>query len=330
MIYTNRRRFMSGATALGVSGLAMSSGAGATQNWPNKPVTIVVNFPPGGLTDAIARTFSQYAAQKTGQQFIIENKPGAGGNIGAAQVAKEPADGYTFLHTVSSTLVQGRVLYNNLGFDPDKDFTLVAGTNSGALPLVVHKSVPATKVKEFIAWAKTNKVSFGTWAAGSAAHIVCQQLNKLYDLKMEPVHYRGEGPMWQDMNAGSLQIAMGSYQALRPLLEKDVIRPIAIPGPARAPLLPNVPTMVEQGYDHPAFRIYGYLVLAAPAAVPKDIVAKLSALWIEAAQAEGGRKMMESFGLRDLPLGHVEISADYENLKKQLIPLVQELGVKLE
>ena len=320
MIYTNRRRFMSGATALGVSGLAMSSGAGATQNWPNKPVTIVVNFPPGGLTDAIARTFSQYAAQKTGQQFIIENKPGAGGNIGAAQVAKEPADGYTFLHTVSSTLVQGRVLYNNLGFDPDKDFTLVAGTNSGALPLVVHKSVPATKVKEF----------FGTWAAGSAAHIVCQQLNKLYDLKMEPVHYRGEGPMWQDMNAGSLQIAMGSYQALRPLLEKDVIRPIAIPGPARAPLLPNVPTMVEQGYDHPAFRIYGYLVLAAPAAVPKDIVAKLSALWIEAAQAEGGRKMMESFGLRDLPLGHVEISADYENLKKQLIPLVQELGVKLE
>ena len=330
MIYTSRRRFLSGATALGVGGLALSSGAGATPNWPNKPVTIVVNFPPGGLTDAIARTFSQYAAQKTGQQFIIENKPGAGGNIGAAQVAKEPADGYTFLHTVSSTLVQGRVLYNNLGFDPDKDFTLVAGTNSGALPLAVHKSVPATNVKEFIAWAKTNKVSFGTWAAGSAAHIVCQQLNKLYDLKMEPVHYRGEGPMWQDMNAGSLQIAMGSYQALRPLIEKDVIRPIAIPGPARAPLLPNVPTMAEQGYDQPAFRIYGYLVLAAPAGVPKDIVTKLSALWIEAAQAEAGRRMMESFGLRDLPLGHVEITADYENLKKQLIPLVQELGVKLE
>jgi len=330
MIYTNRRRFLSGATALGVGGLAMSSGALASQNWPNKPVTIVVNFPPGGLTDAIARVFAQYAAQKTGQQFIIENKPGAGGNIGAAQVAKEAADGYTFLHTVSSTLVQGRVLYNNLGFDPDKDFTLVAGTNSGALPLAVHKSVPVTNVKEFVAWAKTNKVNFGTWAAGSAAHIVCQQLNKLYDLKMEPVHYRGEGPMWQDMNAGSLQIAMGSYQALRPLLEKDVIRPIAIPGPARAVLLPNVPTMAEQGYDHPAFRIYGYLVLAAPAGVPKDVVSKLSALWIEAAQSEGGRKMMESFGLRDLPLGHVEISADYENLKKQLIPLVQELGVKLE
>ena len=164
MIYTNRRRFMSGATALGVGGVAMASGARATQSWPNRPVTIVVNFPPGGLTDAIARTFSQYAAQKTGQQFIIENKPGAGGNIGAAQVSKEPADGYTFLHTVSSTLVQGRVLYANLGFDPDKDFTLVAGTNSGALPLAVHKSVPARNAKEFVDWAKTNKVNFGTWA----------------------------------------------------------------------------------------------------------------------------------------------------------------------
>ncbi len=330
MAQTNRRHFIFGATALGLGGAAMASSAGATQNWPNRPVTIVVNFPPGGLTDAIARTFAQYASQKTGQQFIIENKPGAGGNIGAAQVSKEAADGYTFLHTVSSTLVQGRVLYNNLGFDPDKDFTLVAGTNSGALPLVVHKSVPASNVKELVAWAKTNKGSFGPWAPGSAAHIVCQQLNKLYDLKMEPVHYRGEAPMWQDMNAGSLQVAMGSYQALRPLLEKDVIRPIGIPGPARAPLLPNVPTMAEQGYDHPAFRIYGYLVLAAPSGVPKEIVARLSTLWIEAAQSEGGRKMMESFGLRDLPLGHVEISADYENLKKQLIPLVQELGVKLE
>lgn len=330
MICTNRRRFLAGAAALGAGTVSSSSGAWATQAWPNRPVTIVVNFPPGGLTDAIARNFSNYAAQKTGQQFLIENKAGAGGNIGAAQVAREPADGYTFLHTVSSTLVQNRVLYNNLGFDPDKDFSLVAGTNSGALPLVVHKSVPATNVKEFVAWAKTSKASFGTWAAGSAAHIVCQKLNNLYGLKMEPVHYRGEAPMWQDMNAGSLQVAMGSYQALKPLLDKDVIRPIAIPGPRRALLLPDVPTMVEQGYDHPAFRIYGYLVLAAPAKVPKDIVAKLSALWIEAAQAESGRKMMESFGLSDLPLGHVEISADYENLKKQLIPLVQELGVKLE
>lgn len=330
MIYTNRRRFMLGAAAVGAGGLAASPGAWASQSWPNRPVTIVVNFPPGGLTDAIARTFAQYVAQKTGQQFLIENKAGAGGNIGAAQVAREPADGYTFLHTISGTLVQNRVLYSNLGFDPDKDFTLVAGTSSGALPLVVHRSVPATNVKELVAWAGANKVSFGTWAAGSAAHIVCQKLNNLYGLRMEAIHYRGEAPMWQDMNAGSLQVAMGSYQAMKPLLEKDVIRPIGVPGPNRAPHLPAVPTLVEQGYDHPAFRLHGYLVLAAPSAVPKEIVTRLSALWLEAAQSESGRRMMDSFGLRDQPLGHVEITADYDNLKKLVIPLVQELGVKLE
>ena len=330
MIYTNRRRFLLGTAAVGAGGLVSSTGAWASQNWPNRPVTIIVSFPAGGLTDAIARNFAQHVAQKTGQQFIIENKAGAGGNIGATQVAREAADGYTFLHTISGTLIQNRVLYNNLGFDPDKDFTLVAGTPSGALPLAVHKSVPAKNVKEFVAWAKTNKVSFGTWAAGSAAHIVCQKLNRLYDLKMEAIHYRGEAPMWQDMNAGSLQVAMGSYQAMKGLLDKDIIRPIGIPGPARAPLLPDVPTLVEQGYDHPAFKLHGYLVLAAPSGVPKEIVNRMAALWIEAAQSEQGRKMMESFGLRDLPIGPAEMAADHENLKKTTIPLVQELGVKLD
>ena len=330
MIRTNRRGFLLGTSAFAGTVLAAPAIVHATQSWPNRPVTIVVNFPPGGLTDAIARTFGHYVSQKTGQQFIIENKPGAGGNIGATLVAKEDPDGYTFLHTISGTLVQNRVLYSSLGFDPDKDFTLIAGTPSGALPMVVHKSVPVRTIKEFVAWAKTHKVNFGTWAAGSAAHIVCQKLNILYGLDMVPVHYRGEAPMWQDMNAGSLQAAMGSYQALKPLLDKGAITPIAIPGPARQPLLPNVPTMKEEGYTHEAFSLYGWLGLVAPARVPRPIVERFSALWIEAAKSESGRKMMESFGLTDLPLDHVEVAADYEKLKKQMIPLVRELNVKLD
>ena len=99
--------------------------------WPAKPITIVVNFPPGGLTDGIARAFAQHVQQATGQQVIIDNKPGAGGNIGAALVARAPADGYTFLHSVSGTLVQNRVMFKSLGFDPDKDFTIVSGTLVG-------------------------------------------------------------------------------------------------------------------------------------------------------------------------------------------------------
>src|SRR3954467_159120 len=146
--------------------LAAPSIVRAQAPWPSKPITIVVNFPAGGLTDGIARAFGQHVQQATGQQVIIDNKPGASGNIGAALVARAPADGYTFLHSVSSTLIQNRVMFKQLGFDPDKDFTIVSGTSSGVLPVMVHKSVPATNLKEFIEYAKTNKVNFGSWAPG--------------------------------------------------------------------------------------------------------------------------------------------------------------------
>ncbi len=187
--------------------------------WPNKPITIVVNFPAGGLTDGIARAFGQSVSQATGQQVLIDNKPGASGNIGAALVARAPADGYTFLHSVSSTLIQNRVMFKTLGFDPDKDFTIVSGTSSGVLPVVVHKSLPAEvkDLKSFVEYAKKNKVNFGSWAMGSSAHIFAQTLNEKYGLTMEVVTYKGEAPMWQDMGAGQLQAAMGSPQAMNAL-----------------------------------------------------------------------------------------------------------------
>ena len=137
---TTTRRTLLRATA----GLAVAAPAivRAQPAWPAKPITIVVNFPAGGLTDGIARSFGQHVQQATGQQVIIDNKPGASGNIGAALVARAPADGYTFLHSVSSTLVQNRVMFKSMGFDPDKDLTIISGTSSGVLPVVVHKSVP--------------------------------------------------------------------------------------------------------------------------------------------------------------------------------------------
>src|SRR5215203_6907815 len=136
--------------------------------WPNKPITIVVNFPAGGLTDGIARAFGQHVQQATGQQVIIDNKPGASGNIGAALVARSPADGYTFLHSVSSTLIQNRVMFKSMGFDPDKDLTIISGTSSGVLPVVVYKTVPVSNLKEFVEYARGKPVNFGSWAPGSA------------------------------------------------------------------------------------------------------------------------------------------------------------------
>ena len=326
-IKTTRRAVLGAGLALATPSIVR-----AQAPWPSKPITIVVNFPAGGLTDGIARAFGQHVQQTTGQQVIIDNKPGASGNIGAALVARAPADGYTFLHSVSSTLIQNRVMFKQLGFDPDKDFTIVSGTSSGVLPVVVHKSVPAEvkDLKSFIAWAKGQKINWGSWALGSSAHIFAQHLNEKYGLAIEVVTYKGEAPMWQDMGAGSLQAAMGSPQAMNALLVKGDVRPIVAPSQVRYVKLPDVPTSAEQGFDDPALTVRGWLALAAPAATPKEIVKRMSDLWVAAADSAPGKKMMESFGLTEKPLTHEQVMADYALLKTILIPRIVALGIKPE
>jgi tripartite-type tricarboxylate transporter receptor subunit TctC len=326
-ITTTRRTLLGAGLALAAPSIVRAQGT-----WPAKPITIVVNFPAGGLTDGIARAFGQHVQQATGQQVIIDNKPGASGNIGAATVARAPADGYTFLHSVSSTLIQNRVMFKSLGFDPDKDYTIVSGTSSGVLPVVVHKSLPAEvkDLKSFIAYAKDKKINWGSWALGSSSHIFAQRLNEKYGLGIEVVTYKGEAPMWQDMGAGSLQAAMGSPQAMNALLVKQEVRPIVAPSRVRYVKLPDVPTSQEQGFDDPALTVRGWLALGAPAATPKEIVQKMSDLWVAAADSEPGKKMMDSFGLTEKPLTHQQVMEDYEYLKKTLIPLIVALGIKPE
>lgn len=326
---TTRRTLLRATAGFALApSLAAPSTVRAQAAWPAKPITIVVNFPAGGLTDGIARAFGQHVQQVTGQQVIIDNKPGASGNIGAALVARAPADGYTLLHSVSSTLVQNRVMFKTLGFDPDKDLTIISGTASGVLPVVVHKSVPATNLKEFIDYAKKNKVNFGSWALGSSAHIFAQALNEKYGLEIEVVTYKGETPMWQDMGAGSLQAAMGSMQAMNALLVKGDVRAIVAPSTVRAKQLPDLATSREQGFTEEVFTVRGWLALAAPAATPKEIVKRMSDLWVAAADSEPGRKMMDGFGLTEKPLNHEEVMKDYEVLKATVIPRILALGIK--
>jgi tripartite-type tricarboxylate transporter receptor subunit TctC len=198
------------------------------------------------------------------------------------------------------------------------------------LPVVVHKSVPVGNLKEFVEYAKANKVNFGSWALGSSAHIFAQGLNEKFGLKIEVVTYKGEAPMWQDMGAGSLQAAMGSPQAMNALLVKGEVKPIAAPSRVRAGKLPDVPTSIEQGLTDDAFVVRGWLALAAPAATPKEIVNRMSDLWVAAADSVPGRRMMDSFGLTEKPMPHEEVMKDYEVLKATVIPRIVALGIKPE
>jgi tripartite-type tricarboxylate transporter receptor subunit TctC len=267
------------------------------QAWPAKPIRIVVTYPPGGLTDVYARTYGEYVSQKVGQPVVVENKAGAAGAIGAEIVKGAPADGYTLMFTNSTTMVQNKVLFKKLPYDPDKDFALVAWFNTGHLPTAVNKDVPARTVAEFAGWAKDRKASLATYGAGSYAHVVAETLNRHYGLKVEAVHYRGEALMWQDVASGAVQSASGSYAAMLPTLQSGAVRVIAVPTMVRMKKLPDVPTFYEQGLQEKAFQVRGWVGCAAPAGTPDDVVQKLSDLMVEGGKTERVQKINETFGI---------------------------------
>jgi tripartite-type tricarboxylate transporter receptor subunit TctC len=267
------------------------------QAWPSKPIKIVVTYPAGGLTDVFARAYGEYVSQKVGQPVVVENKTGAAGAIGAEMVKSSPADGYTLMFTNSTTMIMNKVLFKKLPYDPDKDFALVAWFNTGHLPTIINKDVPAKNVAEFAAWARDRKVSLATYGAGSYAHVVTETLNRHYGLKVEAVHYRGEALMWQDVASGAVQGASGSYASASAVLQTGAGRPIAVPTMERMKKLPDVPTFYEQGLTEKAFQVRGWVGCAAPAGTPDGVVQKLSDLMVEAGKTERIQKIIDTFGI---------------------------------
>jgi tripartite-type tricarboxylate transporter receptor subunit TctC len=267
------------------------------QAWPSKPIKIVCTYPPGGLTDVFARAYGEYVSQKVGQSVVVENKAGAAGAIGAELVKQSPPDGYTLMFTNSTTMMQNKVLFKKLPYDPDKDFSLVAWFNTGHLPTAVGKDVPVKTIPEFATWAKERKVSAATYGAGSYAHVVAESINRHYGLKMEAVHYRGEALMWQDMASGAVQTASGSYATMLPFLQSGAVKVIAVPTLERMKKLPDVPTFYEQGLTEKAFQVRGWVGCAAPAGTPDAIVQKLSDLMVEGGKTERVQKVLDTFGI---------------------------------
>ena len=220
---TRRKAIASGlatAAALPFAGSASAQGA-----WPSKPIKIICGWPAGGLTDLFSRAYGEYIQEKTGQTVTIENKTGAGGILGAQTVKSAPADGYTLMFTISATMIMNRVLYKSLPYDADKDFQLISYMSAGQLPFVIAAASGAKTINEFFEMAKTKKFTFGTYGAGTYAHIAITELNKKFGTDVGIVHYRGEAPMWQDFNAGVIQAATGSYQAASNALKSGARHP---------------------------------------------------------------------------------------------------------
>jgi tripartite-type tricarboxylate transporter receptor subunit TctC len=297
MIRPTRRDVLRYGAAAAGSTLAAPAIADA---WPSRPIRIVCGYPVGGLTDTFARAYGEGIAQMTGQPVVVENKTGASGAIAAEQVKAAPADGYTLMWTISTTLIMNKVLFRKLPYDPDRDFVPISWMDAGHLPTILHRSVPAASLNDFAQYARNNKVSLGTYGAGSYSHVAVAALNRHFGLKMEAVHYRGEGPMWIDVGSGAVQGGSGSVAAASGVLQAGSGRAIAVPTRVRMKKLPDVPTFFEQGVTDVAFQVRGCIALVGPVAMPKEIVLKLSDMMVALGKSDRIQKILTTFGI-DMP-----------------------------
>jgi len=259
--------------ALSLNGAA----AQAADAYPSKPIKLIVPFPPGGPTDIIGRLVGKILGDKLGQPVVIENKPGAGGNLGTDAAAKSPADGYTLLLSAVSSLAIAPGLYPKLPYNVATDFTPITrvGLSKGAI--VAHPSVPFNDLKGLVAYAKANpgKLSYGSSGVGTANHLAGEMLQAAAGIEMQHVPYKGTAPLVQDLLGGQLPLSIeSSLSSAAVNIKSGKLKGIAIITATRAPLLPELPTVAEQGY--PGFDVPIWFGLLGPAHLPKDMVALLN------------------------------------------------------
>ncbi len=315
-------------TAAGLAGVSTRAAAQAAP-WPSKPIRLIVAFPPGGLTDAYARMFAEQATAKFGQPVVVENRPGAGGNIAIEAMVKSPADGYTLLCTTSGTLWQNRVLYRKLPFDLAKDIAPITIYPSGALVLGVAEKVPARTLAELVEYARRNPSSMGSYAPASHPHMLAEAMNQEYGTKIQTIQYKGEAPMWVDMASGQIEMAVGSYQAFANVQAKGV-RAIGVTGLLRCPKLPDVPTLTEAGMKNDVARLEGGLPLVAPAGTPEDVLDKLAQVAVDGADTPRARNLRETFAIPDKPKTRAETQRVWREVAPVWIRHAEALGVKLD
>ncbi len=271
-LYSFRRLAVAGAAALA----ALASVPALGQAWPAKPVKFVVPFPPGGSVDPLARLVGAKLSDALGQQFVIENKPGASGSIGTALVAKAPPDGYTFVvvfdsHGVNPSLIQ------NMPFDTLKDLAPVMLVGTAPYAIATAASKPYKTLADVVqaAKAKPDTISFGSVGNGTMGHLAMTLIQQAGGYKLIHIPYKGGGPMSADAIGGQLELAVGSVAVLSQHVRGGKLRAVAVTGEKRSGTMPDVPTLAEQGV--PGITAYAYWAILAPAATPRPIIDRLNA-----------------------------------------------------
>ena len=289
---------MSCRLALAAAWLAAALAAGAA-DFPSKPVTMVVPFAPGGPTDAMARTLA--AAVKLGQPVVVENRPGAGGNIGAEAVARADRDGHTLLFGTSGPLAINVSLYRKLGYDPVKSFAPVL--QIGHLPnvLVVHPGIPAKTVKELVAYGRANpgKLSYASSGNGASSHLAGVLFNNLAGTDFVHIPYKGTGPALTDLLGGQVAMTFTDVLTALPYIKAGKLRALGVTTKERSQALPDVPTVAEQGIA--GFDVSVFFGLVVPAGTPKEAIDRLNQAFADALKQPEVRQTLRGQGLEFAP-----------------------------
>jgi tripartite-type tricarboxylate transporter receptor subunit TctC len=285
--------------ALAAIALAIASPAAHPQAYPSKPIRFVVAFAPGGPTDIIARLLSQKLPDTLGQPVVIDNRGGAGGNIGAAQVAKSPPDGYTVLATTSALAVNA-TLFPNAGYDAERDFLPVVNAATQPNLVYVNANSPAKTLAELISQAKTAKLAFASPGSGTTPHLTAEMLFKVHaKLDVTPIHFKGAGPQIAAVLAGEPMVGCGAISAPLPQVRAGKFRPLAVSSAKRLAALPDVPTLTELGFA--GMEDYTWVGLFLPAGTPPEVAQKLSEAVNQALQSPDIRARLDQLAFE--PVG---------------------------
>jgi tripartite-type tricarboxylate transporter receptor subunit TctC len=300
------------------------------QDYPNRPITLVIPFAPGGSTSIVGRGIAEKMSELLGEKIVIDNRPGAGGTVGTKAVAKSDPDGYTLVLGYTGTLAIGPSLYKKAGYDPRKDFAPIGMIGNAPNSLVVHPSVPAKSVAELIAYAKQNpgKVSFGSAGAGTASHITGEYFARSAGISLVHIPYKGTGPALVDLIGGHIPMAFAPIPASHANVSAGTLRALAVTSSTRSGLLPEVPTIAEAGL--PGFDASLYYGLAAPVGTPRPIIDKLNKVLRDALASDEVKRQLGSDGTEITP-GSPEDYADFiDKDEKKWAQLVKASGVEPE
>lgn len=317
------KRFIS---HLALALLSLMPGFAAAQAWPSRPVKMIVPFAAGGATDVVARLLAQKLTEDWGQSVVVENRAGAGGNIGGDAVAKSPPDGYTLLMASGAIVIAGPHMYKSLPYDPARDLVAVTNVATGPQVIAVALGVPAKDLRELIAYAKANpkKVNYGSAGIGAQTHLAAENFAHSAGIELTHVPYKGESQAITDLIGGQIQLVTANLSAALAFIREGKMRALAVTSRDRNPALPDVPAAAEV---LPGFENSGWFGLLAPTGTPKEVIDKIHRDTAKIVLSEEFRGKLAQLGMAPVANSPAEFSASIRTESARWERVIRERGI---